>query len=106
MCASSAGWSGTSFRAAEVQRVSRRTVTPASGRSSSRRGPHHWAKGNRTSAIPSANAKVSTGVTFFPHLRMAAPTDDSTDPAMIGLINRLMHEILWDARDESGGVAK
>ena len=87
MCASSAGWSGTSFRAAEVQRVSRRTVTPASGRTPSRRGPHHCAKGNRTSAIPSANAKpypkVSTGVTFFPHLRMAAPTDDSTDPAMI-----------------------
>src|SRR5579859_5125620 len=53
----------------------------------------YLAKKNRMSAIPSAKAKpypnVSTGVTFFPRLRMTAPTDVSTSPAMIGLINKL-----------------
>jgi len=54
----------------------------------------HLVKKNRTSAIPSAKVKpypnVSTGVTFFPHLRIRAPTVESTNPAMIGLINKLM----------------
>jgi hypothetical protein len=43
------------------------------------------------SAIPSAKAKpypkVSTGVTFFPHLLMTVPHDDKTSPATIGLIS-------------------
>ena len=54
----------------------------------------YFAKKNRMSAIPNAKAKpypkVSTGVTFLPHVRITAPTDDKTSPAMIGLINKLI----------------
>ena len=54
----------------------------------------YFAKKNLMSAIPSAKAKpspkVSTGVTFLPHLRITAPTDDKTSPTMIGLINKLI----------------
>jgi hypothetical protein len=86
-------WSGSCCNQALRHRIE--AMLRQSGRNTRWRSlNNYFAKKNRMSAIPSAKEKpypkVSTGVTFFPHLRITAPTDDKTSPAMIGLTNRLM----------------